>query len=120
MNIASLIASFVTGTYTVTRTATPDTDNRGRALPGVETTFTITASVVPVSGNELLRIPEGRRENDTRALITATLLTVGTGTTYEADTVSIDSIDWEVSHVENWKDPISGATAYRCLIQDVS
>lgn len=118
MDVAALIASFSTGTYTVTRMAR-GTITRGRAEAGVETTVSIIASVSPATGDDIERLPEGRRAKEARTLFTTTLLYVGgQGADYEADTVTIDSTDWEVSHVEKWLDSLSGGIGYKCVVTD--
>lgn len=117
MDIASLIESFATGTYTVTRT-TRAAPVRGREQQGTETTFDITGSSSPATGNDLKKLPEGRRTNETRVVFTATeLLLGGEGAANEADTVSIDGQDWEVEHVETWRDSSSRTLGYRCVVQ---
>jgi len=119
VNVAGLISRFATGTYTVTRTARGNTV-RGRVQTGTQTTFTITASISPATGNELLKLPEGRRAVETRALFTNTLLRLGgQGEAFEADSVTIGSESWMVCHVERWEDPHTLAIGYRCLVQEV-
>jgi hypothetical protein len=119
VNIASLVSRFSTGTYTVTRTARGSVV-RGRVQDGTETTFDITASISPATGNDLLKLPEGRRAVETRRLFTTTLLTVGgQGEANEADSVSIGGADWLVQHVERWQDSQSTGICYSCLVQCV-
>lgn len=116
MDLAALVASFATGTYTVTRRASGGF-SRGIAQDTTDTTFTITGSLSPASGRDLLRLPELRRSNETRVLFTTTQLQVGDpGELYEADWVSIDGAQWEVQHVESWGQP-GGGQAYRCILQ---
>lgn len=124
MDIASLISSFATGTYTVTRT-TRGTLSYGKYQDGSTSTLQITASVSPASGKDLLRVPEGRRTNESRLLFTTTELYTGDAigelqSGYLADTIVIDSKTFEVSHVEIWRDPATQtAIGYRCIVQDV-
>lgn len=97
-----LIASLSTGSYTVTRRAAATID-KGRDVPGRQTTLQISASVQPASGRDLLRLPEGRRATETQALFTTTLLLVGgQGSANEADLVSIEGRTWEVQNVQSW------------------
>lgn len=115
MDISSLIASFSTGAYSVTRTARGATAD-GRVSSGTTSTFSITASVSPAVGSDLLKLPEGRRTNEVRAVITDTFMTIGgQGSAYEADQIGIDGTLWEISHVEAWLDPVSAGTGYKCL-----
>lgn len=116
MNVAGLIASFSTGTYTVTRTARGSTV-RGKTAAGTTSTLTITASVWPAGSNDLRRLPEGRRTVRAWSLMTTTELYTGDqGGAYEADTVSIGGENCEVSDADPWTDPLTGAVGYKCLL----
>lgn len=121
MDLADLVDSFSTkpgsGTYPVTRRLSSTFVN-GRAVPDPSpTTVQIVASVQPASGRDLLRLPEARRDNETRILFTVTKLWTGDqGGTYEADIVTVDGIAWEVQHVESWIQP-GGDPVYRCIAQ---
>lgn len=70
LDVADLVASFTTGTYTVTRRVAA-TYTAGIATPGATSTFTIVAAVVPASGRDLLRLPEGRRSTETKTIYVA-------------------------------------------------
>ena len=116
MNVAGLIASFATGSYTVTRTARGSVV-RGKAESGTQTTVTITGSAWPAKAGDLMRLPEGRRASEALNLMTATELYVGgQGSAYEADKVSVQGESWEVSDVDTWTDPLSGDAGYKCLL----
>lgn len=119
MDVAGLISAFSTGSnglYTVTRRQA-GTVLRGIVQATTDATFTITASIQPASGKDLLRLPEGRRSDETRTLFTATQLYVGDqGDDYECDLVSVDGQLYEVSHVEDWLQWAGLAPFYRCLI----
>lgn len=116
MDIAGLIASFATGTYTVTRTATSSYASRGRAAPGAVTTFSISAAVCPITGNDLKRLPEGFRASEAVTIFTSTQLTVGGQVEdFEADVVTIDGSPWQVNHVETWRDPLGPVLGYKCI-----
>lgn len=91
MSLSLVIASFSTGTYTVTRTAA-DSYAAGIRTPGATSTFSIDASVQPVSGNDLRAVPEGRRVDDFRTLWTRTALIL----TPNPDQVSIGGEVFEV------------------------
>lgn len=117
MDAADLIASFMTGTYTVTRRAR-GTFLAGRPVPGVATTFAIVASVQSAAGRDLMRLPELRRSVDTCVIYTVTELEVGAQDgTNESDVVSIDGISWEVQHVEAW--PQTQDLYWRAIAQAV-
>lgn len=120
MDVADIIRSFSTGPlglYTVTRRlATPF--RRGLAQPTTDAQFNVTASIQPLTGKDLLRLPEGRRANETRVLFTSTLLYTGDqGSDYEADLVELDGQLWEVQGVEDWLQWAGTAGFYRCIIQ---
>lgn len=119
MDVGGLISSFSTGSnglYTVTRRQSGNI-LRGVAQPTTDVTFTITASLQPASGQDLLRLPEGRRANETRVLFTATSLYTGDqGLSYEADWVQVDGEQWEVQHVESWLNWSGQLPFYRCII----
>ena len=113
MNVAGLINSFLTGTYTLTRT-TAGTYTAGRFVAGTATTSTIRACVQPLRGRDLLSLPEGRRGDDTRVVYTTTLLRVVTPSG-AADKVTIDGEVFEVVHVAPWNEPQSD-TYCRALV----
>lgn len=121
MDVAALISRFATGSYAVRRwRQRPPTRGQGRVV--LDSSFTIEASVVPVSAQDLERMPEGRRALESRALITATELKKGGDLdSLEADWVAIDGRDWEVQEVDVWR-PYAGVSApgYRCVVQAVA
>lgn len=118
MDLSGLISSFATGTYSVTRRARASIPfRRGLAQPTTDTALTITASVQPASGKDLLRLAEGRRADETRTLFTTTPLYTGDeGAAYESDWVTVDGQAWEIIHVESWAQA-GGGIAYRCIAQ---
>lgn len=117
MNLASLIASFSTGSYAVTRTERATIHN-GKVERGEQQVVTITASVSPASGADMRRLPEGRNQIATKAVYTTTQLYAGAqGGDFEADIITIDGASWEVQHVERWQDSTSGTVAYKCIVQ---
>lgn len=120
MDVAALIARFASGTYTVHRRAAA-VYVHGRAQAGVDSTIQIVASVQPVTGNDLLRLPEGRRSVETRVLFTATELRAGgQGKDHEADHVEMDGERWEVQLAEKWPAFTTTDPGYwRCVVQAV-
>ena len=117
MDIGALIDSFATGSYQVTRRASA-APVRGVYGATTDSVITIAASVQPASGQDLLRLPEGRRTNLTRVIFTTTeLLTGDAGAANEADLVTIDGLEWEVQHVERWQDSNGYDVGYRCIAQ---
>jgi hypothetical protein len=104
VSLQGVIAFFNTGTYVVTREGEGDYV-LGRWESGAQTTFSIQASVQPMSGNELKDLPEGVRTEETRILWTLTQLRgpekepadSGAG----ADLVDIDNKRYRVWKVEH-------------------
>lgn len=101
-----------TGDYVVTRT-TGATWVMGRKVAGTESTFSISASVQPAPGEELVDAPEGASLEDIRVIYTATRLIArrnGTpGASDEDDTdrvdpdvIAIDGEAFEVYKVAKW------------------
>jgi hypothetical protein len=119
LDLDSLIASFSTASsYTVTRRQrSAVTFRRGIAQATIDSTLTITACVQPATGKDLLRLAEGRRTNETRAIFTTTRLFTGDqDAAYEADWVTIDGDPWEVQMVQDFVQA-GGGVAYRCIVQ---
>jgi hypothetical protein len=110
--LTGVIGRFMSGTYTVTRTAA-GTRTLGRYTPGASSTFSIDASVQPVTGRALQALPEGHRAEETRLVLTTTEIRTRTPTN-EADTISIDSESWAVVKVERWD--AFGGTHYRAFV----
>lgn len=91
--------AFTTGTYTVTRRAGAGTNSNGHYTKPSPTTFSIDASVQPVTGRALKDLPEGMRADDVKILYTGTELhTVDTAG--HADTIAIAGENYRVTKVE--------------------
>jgi hypothetical protein len=120
VDTAGLLANFLTNSYTVTRTPV-GTVQHGKEVVGTPFTLTIQGLVYPATGQDLLRLEEGRRSNETRVVMTTTPLQVdGAAGAYEADRVLLDTGDlWEVQHRETWIDPATKSVFYRCIVQAV-
>lgn len=115
MDAADLIASFATGTYTVTRRVRANFV-AGRPVAGATSSFTVTACVQSANGRDLMRLPELRRSMDTCVIYTATELKVGAqNSANESDLIAIDGISWEIQHVEAW--PQTRNLYWRCIAQ---
>ncbi len=101
MDLSSVIGSFLTGQYVVTRQAPAKGYTAGRLDAPDTSTFTIDACVQPAGGRDLQRLPEGMRVMEIKAIFTATeLKTAGSG--QDPDLVTIDGEDYEVQKVERW------------------
>lgn len=106
MDLTDVIASFATGTYTVTRRSASAYGSDGRLDAPTTTTFTVTAVVHPAgslesSGRELERLSEGFQTRETLTMWTPIELKTQ-ASSQDADRVAIDGDTWEVQRVERW------------------
>lgn len=65
---------FKTGDYTVTRPGAVTNDGHGRAVHAAPTTFSISASIQPLSDRDLRVLPEALHAEDLRKVYTMTEL----------------------------------------------
>lgn len=81
----------------------------GLWVPAGETLIVITASIQPTTGEEMLSIPEGRRDRKSYALFTSTDVNVIVGGA-NPDQVQIFGERYEVVRVEPWQNnpPVFG------------
>lgn len=88
----------------VTRGTPPTQDGNGRAVPGSTSTVSVWASVQPVNGQELLRLPESLRTREVVKVFTRTaaLLTEDEATGQPADTFAWNGNTYQVNVVETW------------------
>jgi hypothetical protein len=100
-NLAATVARFATGTYDVTRADGPGSHVDGVFVPGSTSTVTIRASVQPVSGRELERLPEGLRTRELLSLFTLDALLVE-APDVRPDIVTIRGETWQVQNVERF------------------
>jgi hypothetical protein len=100
-NLAATVARFATGTYSVTRAANAGTYVDGVFVPGSTSTLSIAASVQPVSGRELQRLPEGLRTRELLSLFTVDALLVE-APGVRPDIITIRSETWQVERVERF------------------
>lgn len=98
MNFSGVISSFQTGTYTVTRRGATTVGADGRADLTSSSTFAIDASVQPLGGRELQRLPEGMRVAERRKLYTTTALRLNA----QPDIIAIDGDSWEVEDISRY------------------
>lgn len=83
------------------------------------TTFTITASIQPASGDEVMTLPEGDREKELLAVFTNTALrTIDQDTKTEADRITWEGSDYEVIKVSPWK--MGALDHYECIVARVN
>lgn len=115
-NLVGALRRLGTGAYTVTRTGAGD---YGDALPlslpyaagdGIArlpapTTFSIQASIQPVSGRDLLRLPEGLRTQQLVCIYTDTALQTALAPSgNQADVVAYKGQDFECQTILDWSD----------------
>lgn len=94
MSLVGVISSFSTGTYIITRTAA-DMYINGIRTPGATSTFTLDASIQPVTGRALYVLPVARHTQDVRKFWTTTQLI----TLPNPDKITIDGELFEVFQV---------------------
>lgn len=113
MPLVGSIASFSTGTYSVSRTAAGSYVD-GFYVDGGVSSFNIDASIQPVTGRETLAVPEGYRAEETRVVYTTTELRALTPTSI-GDVITYKSEPWEVIKSEQWPD-LAGSEFTRAYI----
>lgn len=100
-DLSDVIFQLQSGTYTVTRSAPGVIGSDGRLVPGSQSTFSILASVQPMTGRDLLRLPEGQRTKENLKIWSQTqLFTSGAG--QDPDTVAVDDADFQVQMCRRW------------------
>lgn len=81
---------------------TPGAYVNGLWIEGTETLIPITASVQPTTGEEMLSLPEGRRNRKTYSLFTSTdVEVIHSGS--NPDQILIDGERYEIIRVEVWQ-----------------
>lgn len=113
MSLNGVIASLSTGVYTVTRT-TAVPRQLGRSQPGVESTFTVTASIQPAAGRQLQDLPEGQRGDETISVFTDVELRTR-APSGAPDIIAYRGEPWAVVTVRVCEG--FGETHYECLAQ---
>jgi hypothetical protein len=123
MGLRGAIASLATGTYTVQRREA-GSYTLGRYTPGALSTFSIVASVQPVSGRELKDLPEGQHGDELRLVLTTTELRTRFPGQPDAseygvpgndpDHIILDGEPWRIVHVERWQS--FGEVHYECFV----
>lgn len=93
---------------TVKRRATGDYNSAGFfKVSGPDTEFTITASIQPLTGSEMLLLPENRRELETKKLYTSfELYGIEKGNGINADIVIIGGDEFEVIRTYSWQNSV--------------
>lgn len=92
----------------------------GQWIEGTQTTIDATASIQPLSGQEILLIPEARREKEVYKMYTST--PINDLTTQNPDQVQFFGKTYEVLQIWTWQNNALFATAnhykYMCMRLD--
>ncbi len=99
--------------YNVTRRTKGALGSNGVYSAGTQTTVAITASIQPVSGDELKSLPEGQHLQSVRVVYTTTELKASSST-HDPDRFTLDGDTYEVFKLE--KHSAWGGTHYRAYI----
>ena len=101
LDLSGTVLELASGTYTVTRSNPGTYGTDGRLSLGSTSTFTITASVQPLNGRDLLRLPDGERTTERLKVYTPTqLFTQGAG--QAPDVITVAGINYQVETAEVW------------------
>lgn len=102
--VSEVLATFATGTYTVTRRgASSYASGTGEPVAGSTSTFTAVASVQPMPGREAKNLPEGIATEDARVMYVEELLRAADDRTKtQGDRVAVDGDSFEAIKVEPW------------------
>lgn len=107
----------VVGHQTIAVTQRTSTWSTATGLPtaGAPTVVSgVAATVTPARGNDLLRVPEGRRNEEWIRIITRQALTAGDRLTgREADRINWNGRTYEVEHTQRWDGVFYDAMAVR-------
>lgn len=112
-DLSSVVASFYTGTYDVTRASGPGSyDAEGGFVPASMSVVQIQAVVAPLDGRELQRLPEGLRTRELRQVFTVAALRVA-APGQRPDVISIEGSTWQVEKLEDW---VANGNFYRAIV----
>lgn len=115
-DLSATIEAFKTGTYTVSRSASGSYGASGRYTEGSPSSFSIVASVQPLGGRDLQRLPEGMQTKELLSIYTSTeLKTESSGHT--PDIVTINGEQYQVQEVERW---VELGNYYRATVAKVA
>jgi hypothetical protein len=109
MSLASVITSFLTGSYTVTRRAAGTYDANGVYVPAAPSTFSIDASIQPLTGRQLMLLPEAFHGEESWAVYTLTELRTESASG-DPDAIEIDGLRHVVRTVKKWQ------SHYECIV----
>ncbi len=119
MSAEDLIENF-SETVTVNRESA-GTYSSGVYVPGSSSLFAIQMSVQPLSGKELLNLPEAQRTRRQIKGYTATeLFTASEALSQKADIVSYDDSTFEVQDVEQWEGSSNALNFWKVRMAEVN
>ncbi len=100
--MSDLVQEFATERLTISRFA-PGKWRRGRFNRGKERSFIIDASVQQLSANEIVQLPEHRRNKETIKVYTCDrLFPTDEKSTHPSDIITHDGKNYEIHKVSNW------------------
>lgn len=113
-----MLGSFSVFTVSGKRKSAPS-NSEGTFVPGVETDISFKASVQPITGKELMSLPEGRREKENYNLFTDfSLRTVDEDGNTNPDTVTLFGKDFEIIRVDVWQNKV--IPHYRAIASSIN
>ncbi len=98
-----MILDLASGIYPVTRSLPGTYGTEGRFIPGTQSFFTISASVQPLEGRDLLRLPDGLRTHELLKVYSPTQLFVQ-GAGQDPDQITLQGVQFQVETSEQWGD----------------
>lgn len=111
LDLASALAFFETGTYTVRRYTAGAYNAAGEFVEGSYSTVTIRASIQPLKGEELERFSQGDKVRDVVLVLTSTPLFTNRGDD-QADRIEYGGALYEVVQLEDWQGLAGFTKAY--------
>lgn len=116
MNVPGLaaLALDIVGHQSATRSRRTGSWVAGVWTDGAPATLAFTGTIQPARGNDLQRLPEGRRNEEAIRIITRTeLRTAQAGTSTQADLITWAGATWEVDQVQTYDGAFYDAVATR-------
>ena len=103
MDLSSVVTSLASHVSLTVKRAAAGTFVNGRYVEAAPTTFTILASVQPLTGEDLQILPEAERTSDAVEIFSiAELFATNYATNKLGDLVTYQGRDYRVSNAENW------------------
>src|SRR5258707_270463 len=112
MDLSQVINDLASGNYTVTRSLPATYGVDGRVIAGNTSTFQVNASVQPIDGRDLLRLPEGLRTLELLYVFTSVELRTQ-GNAQDPDTIQIDGNKYQVQESSRW---VASGNVFRAIV----